>query len=86
MLKYRDAIIIMMRTTINLPNDISDVVRSFASAKGISLGEAVAELVRKGLQPRTPLSGENIFPQFAVAEGALPITLEETLAAEDDEL
>lgn len=76
----------MMRTTINLPDDVSEVVRSFANAKGISLGEAVAELVRKGLQPRAPISEENIFPLFAVPEGAQPITLDQTLAAEDDEL
>ena len=43
-----------MRTTINLPDDVAEILRSFADVKGISLGDAVAELVRKGLQPRPP--------------------------------
>jgi hypothetical protein len=75
---------IVMRTTINLPEDIDGVIRSFAASKGISLGEAVAELVRKGLRPQPVLPGEGEFPQFAVPEGAAPITLQQTLAAEDE--
>jgi hypothetical protein len=74
----------MMRTTISLPDDIADVIRSFADVKGISLGEAVAELVRKGLQPRLPSAGGGIFPQFDIPEGAPLLTLEQTLAAEDE--
>ena len=74
----------MMRTTINLPDDIAEVIRSFADVKGISLGDAVAELIRKGLQPRLYIRQDSVFPQFDVPEGAPPITLEQTLAAEDE--
>ena len=74
----------MMRTTLNLPDDVVEVIRSFAGVKGISLGEAVAELVRKGLKPRTAGGTDSVFPQFDVPEGAPPITLEQTLAAEDE--
>ena len=74
----------MMRTTLNLPENIHDVIRSFAASKGISLGEAVAELVQKGLRSQSPQTGEPEFPQFAVSEGAAPITLEQTLVAEDE--
>ena len=73
-----------MRTTINLPDDVGEIIRSVADVRGISLGEAVAELVRKGLQPRLPGTTEDVFPQFEIPEGAAPITLEQTLAAEDD--
>ncbi|MBV8905217.1 MAG: antitoxin [Acidobacteriia bacterium] len=72
-----------MRTTINLPDEIYDVVRSFAAAKELSLGDAVAELVRKGLRPEKPARKEG-FPCFDVPDSAAPITLEQTLAAEDD--
>jgi hypothetical protein len=74
-----------MRTTVNLPDDVLDVIRSFADAKGIALGDAVAELVRKGLRPDAPPRDDSVFPCFTVPEGAAPITLERTLAAEDDE-
>jgi hypothetical protein len=74
----------LMRTTVNLPDDVGEVIRSFAEAKGISLGEALAELVRKGLQPRQAASPEGVFPKFDIPEGTPPITLEQTLAAEDE--
>jgi len=75
----------MMRTTINIPDDIGDVIRSFAEAKGISLGEAVAQLVRRGLRPKQlSLYEEAPFPRFSVPDGAAPITLEQTLASEDE--
>ena len=75
----------MMRTTLNLPDDVHSVVASFAEAKGISLGDAVAALVRKGLRSESTKLHEGAFPCFAVPAGTQPITLSETLAAEDDE-
>jgi hypothetical protein len=72
-----------MRTTVNLPDDIADLVRSVADAKGISIGSAIAELVRQGLA-RDSQSEHQGFPCFTVPADAAPITLEQTLAAEDD--
>jgi len=73
----------MMRTTLNLPEDVYEVARSLASAKNLSLGDAVAELVRKGLRPDSRIRGEGPFPCFSVPAGAAPITLKQTLEAED---
>jgi hypothetical protein len=72
-----------MRTTLNLPDDVHRIVSAFADARGVSLGEAVAELVRKGLRQGIPAGSANAFPCFAVPEDAGPITLAETLTAED---
>ena len=74
----------MMRTTLNLPDDIYEVARSLASTRGISLGDALGELVRRGLKPPAATRGETAFPCFAVPPDARPITLEQTLAAEDE--
>jgi len=74
----------MMRTTLNLPDDVGDVVRALAEAKGISLGDAVAELVRKGLRTEGRIRQDGGFPCFSVDPGAPPITLEHTLAVEDE--
>lgn len=75
----------MMRTTVNLPDDVYEVVRSIASAKRISLGEAIAELARRGLEPGSRIdTRESGFPSFSVSKHAAPITLENTLDAEDD--
>ena len=75
----------MMRTTVNLPEDVYEVARSIASAKRISIGEALAELVRRGLEPGSRIdSRESGFPCFSVNKDAAPITLEHSLDAEDD--
>lgn len=73
-----------MRTTINLPDDVFEIVRSVAAAKRISLGDAVSDLVRRGLSIDRFQSDAGL-PCFAVDPGAPPITLEHTLAIEDDQ-
>lgn len=73
----------MMRTTLNLPDDVYEVVSSFADAKKLSLGDAAAILIRKGLTPAAASRG-SLFPTFSISRDAAPITLEQTLAAEDE--
>jgi len=73
-----------MRTTVNLPEDVYRIARSMASAKSISLGEALAELIRRGLQPPAAEVNQTAgFPRFFARKDARPITLERTLKAED---
>jgi hypothetical protein len=74
----------MMRTTITLPDDIYEVARGLAAARQISMGDAVAELVRRGLTNTSRLDTSSAFPRFSVPDDAPPITLENTLAAEDE--
>jgi hypothetical protein len=74
----------MMRTTLNLPGDVHDAASSLAHAKNISLGDAVAELVRQGMRPPVSVKSKRGFPCFSVAPNAPPITLEKTLALEDE--
>ena len=75
-----------MRTTINLPDDVYRTAYSLAQYEKVSLGEALARLVRQNAtSPRVEsLSGS--FPHFKCSTASRPITLEETLAAEDDDL
>ena len=84
MLSHHDAIIIMMRTTVNLPDDVLRAARSLADLKGISLGAALADLARAGLKPPARVNIRKAFPCFVQPEGARPITLEHTLEAEDE--
>jgi hypothetical protein len=74
----------MMRTTVNLPDDLYEVVRALAATKRISLGQALAELVQRGMQPKPGFNSKAAFPCFSVAPDAPPITLDQTLAAEDE--
>lgn len=74
----------MMRTTVNLPDDVYEAARSIAAARRISLGDALAELARRGLRPPQRVARKSAFPCFDVPPDAPPITLEQTLAAEDE--
>jgi len=73
-----------MRTTINLPDDVYEIARSLARSKDISLGEAPAGLARKGIHPTLRIDERAPFPRFSIPDDAPPITLEQTLAAEDE--
>jgi hypothetical protein len=44
----------VMRTTIALDDDVFDLVRRQAQLRGVSLGKAVSDLVRRGLTAPTP--------------------------------
>jgi hypothetical protein len=84
-LEHHDDTIIMMRTTINLPDDVYQVARSLAATKGIPLGEALAELVRRQFSAgRQRIDTRKAFPSFVLSDKAKPITLEQTLAMEDE--
>ena len=77
-----------MRTTLTIDDDLMAAAMSLARAKSESIGKAISELARRGLNatPRvrrsSPGSG---FPVFSVPEGARPITLEDVRRAEDEE-
>jgi len=73
-----------MRTTITLPDDVYQAARSLAHHTGTSLGDAVASLVRRGLDPGPMIDLSGPFPRFVLPPNAEPITLEQTLEAEDE--
>ena len=41
----------MMRTTLDIEEDVLEVAKSLARHQGLSLGKAVSDLIRKGIQP-----------------------------------
>ncbi|KTT14755.1 DUF2191 domain-containing protein [Pseudacidovorax intermedius] len=49
-----------MRTTVTLDDDAFGTAQAYAQARGLKLGEALSELVRRGSGERLPLrkSGE----------------------------
>ena len=38
-----------MRTTLNLDEDVVEILRSYSQARSLALGKAASELVRRGL-------------------------------------
>ena len=48
-----------MRTTLTLDDDVAELVARQAKARGVSLGKAASDLVRRGLNAPTPSTNEN---------------------------
>ena len=80
-----------MRTNVNIADDVRDFVAVYANAKGITLGDAITELIRKAqsaeaVEPETPKfarssAGFPIFPR-----SGRTITTEIVRKAEEDDL
>ena len=43
-----------MRTTLNLDDDVLELLKQYAHSRSIALGKAASELVRKGASAQTP--------------------------------
>ena len=74
----------IMRTTLNLPEELIKIAKDFAFQRHTSIGDAIAELMRRGLQPPILIDGSGSFPFVVVPPGTRPITLEATLKAQED--
>ena len=72
-----------MRATITLDDDVLRAAKVLARARSISLGAAVSELARRGIEHER-ITTEDGLPVFAVSPGARPITLEDVKQAEDE--
>ena len=53
-----------MRTTINLDDEVLGTCRDLADQQGVSLGDAMGLLIRRGLAYRSPLRERNGFVVF----------------------
>ena len=64
-----------MRTTLNLDDDVLETTRAIARAERRALGAVVSDLVRRGLVPaELRLDEEDGFPVFRLHHPAQPMT------------
>jgi hypothetical protein len=75
-----------MRTTLNVDDDVLEHAKSLARVQSVSVGEALSELARRGMNVRIgtrvdPLTGLTIFD---VPEGTRKITSEDVQQALDE--
>ena len=73
-----------MRTTIAIDDDVLRAAKYLARDRSISLGTAVSELMRKGLNENRVVNDDGGFPVFRISPGSPPLTLEEVRRAEDE--
>ena len=73
---------LVMRTTLNLDDDVFETVRAIAHTERRALGAVVSDLVRRGLvPPQVRIDEEDGFPVFRISGSAQPITDEMVRAA-----
>lgn len=82
MMRCYDALV---RTTLDLDDDVLAAARAVARMEGRSLGRVVSDLARRGLAPAAPsLEEDDGFPVFAVPPGVGPLTPDMVQAALDE--
>jgi hypothetical protein len=73
-----------MRTTLDIDDQLLAIARVRAREKGISIGAAVSEIMRRGLEmPRT--RSKRGFPVFQLPPGSPTITDEMVARYRDDD-
>jgi hypothetical protein len=65
-----------MRTTLNLDDDVLQIVHSYAETRSLALGKAVSELVRKGLSAPVQTRVVNGFHVFDLPPDSPTVTSE----------
>ena len=66
-----------MRTTLTLDDDIVELVARLAKARRQSLGKAVSDLVRRGLNAPTPSTDKNGLVVFRLPADSPKVTTDE---------
>jgi hypothetical protein len=65
-----------MRTTLNLDDDVLEMVRQYSEARSVALGKAASELVRKGFTTPTATRIVNGIVVFDIPPDSPRITSE----------
>ena len=73
-----------MRTTVSIDDDVLAVARALAERKGCSLGSALSELARRGLQSEIIHNDVTESTTFPVPADAGPITSEDVYRSLSD--
>jgi len=73
-----------MRTTLNLDDDVLEMVRQYSEARSVALGKAASELLRKGLSSPTPTRIINGIVVFDVPADSPRITSERVKELESE--
>ena len=77
-------IVISMRTTIALDDDVFELVARQAKLRGLSLGKTVSNLVRRGLSAPTPAQNKRGLVVFQLPIDSPKVTTEEVRRIETE--
>ncbi len=60
----------LVRTTLKIDDDVLEAARCIATDEGVSVGDVMSRLARRGLEPRPEARARGRFPIFVVARDA----------------
>jgi hypothetical protein len=75
---------ISMRTTLNLDDDVGEIVARQAKARGLSLGKTVSDLVRRGLNAPTPSTDKSGLVVFTLPADSPKVTTDDVRRIETE--
>jgi hypothetical protein len=73
-----------MRTTLTLDDDILELAARQAKLRGVSLGKAVSDLLRRGLSAATPCQDKDGLVVFQLPKDSPKVTTEEVRRIETE--
>jgi hypothetical protein len=76
----------IMRTTIDLEEDVLLAAKELARQRGVSIGKVISELARQALMPSEASALRNGIPLFPVRAGAAVVTPELVRQLHDEQV
>ena len=73
-----------VRTILTIDDDVLEAARCIADDEGVSVGDVISRLARRGFEPRAGDRPRRRFPTVTVAPGSPLITPEMVARAFDD--
>lgn len=73
-----------MRTTLTLDDEVAELAARQAKARGVSLGKAVSDLVRRGLNAPTPSAEKDGLVVFRLPADSPKVTTEDVRRIETE--
>jgi hypothetical protein len=75
-----------MRTTLNLDDDVLELLKGYAQHRSVALGKAASELVRRGLEAPVQTRMVNGFHAVILPENSQKVTPEKIKQLLEDEI
>ena len=77
---------LMMRTTVNIDDDVLDRAKDIARVRHVSVGEALSELARRGMDAQVELKLDPLTGLMVLhGPGLRSVTLDEVKELQDDD-
>jgi hypothetical protein len=75
-----------MRTTLNLDEDVLEILKDYAQSRSVALGKAASELVRRGVAAPLQTRMVNGFCTIVLPENSPVVTSERVKELLEDEI